>query len=105
MSDGRVTIRTNNVPRFTVDPSELTPAERDDFDYLDWAKIDAGADSATFVRFRGELYSLDQFRRVEPGGDFARAGWHGIHNDSFFSGVLIRMSDDGEQVTLATSYC
>jgi hypothetical protein len=105
MSDGKVTIRTNNVPRFTTDPSELTPAERNDFDYLDWPAIDDGRDSATFVRFRGELYSLDQFTRISPDAGSEFAGWHGIHHDSFFSGVLIRLSDDGEQVTMATYYC
>ena len=40
---------------------ELTPDERKQFDYLDWDAIDAGTDSASFVRHRGELYDLGSF--------------------------------------------
>lgn len=102
MSDG-VKITTNNVPRFTIDAHELTPAERDDFDWLDWPAIDEGRDSATFFRYRGQLYSLDQFTRIDPGSP-TFPGWHGIAHDSAFSGTLVRLSDDGESVTVA-SYC
>lgn len=40
------TIVTNNVPRFTIDAYELSPKERTEFDYLDWAAIDDGRESA-----------------------------------------------------------
>lgn len=53
-----ITIRTNNVPRPTIDAYELTDNERKEFDYLKWDKIDAGEDSATFFRFKGQLYDL-----------------------------------------------
>ena len=97
-----IKIRTNNVPRFTIDACELTEAERAEFDYLDWSAIDEGRDSATFFRYRGQLYSLDQFTRTEPGGPLALAGWHGMNADSYSSGTLVRLSDDGESVTVAS---
>ena len=39
------------------------------------------------------------------GLDFAGARfslWHGTNGDSYFSGVLIRISDDGEEYKIAT---
>lgn len=93
-------IRSNYNPRPIIDPVELSESERAEFDYLDWPAIDAGTDSASFVRYLGTLYSLDQFERVEVGGDLAKAGWSGFHADSAFTGVLIRLSDDGETAVM-----
>ena len=103
MSD-EVKIKTNGVPRFTIDACELTEAERAEFDYLNWPAIDRGEDSATFFRYRGQLYSLDQFMRLDPDPAGPFAGWHGVLNESFFSGVLVKVSDDGESVTVASYY-
>ena len=86
-----ITVTTNNVPRPTIDSWDLTPEERADFDYLDWAGIEAGEDSATFFRYRGTLYDLGDFPRVTP-QDHANAlsAWDGLITDSFFSGVVVR---------------
>ena len=84
---------TNNHPRPIIDAWDLTPAEREEFDYLDWPAIDDGRDGASFVRYRGRLYDLGEFERThyhdEPVGS-----WDGIAVDSFFSGVVIRLVDD-----------
>jgi len=103
MSDD-VKVTTNNVPRFTIDAYELTEAERAEFDYLDWPAIDEGRESATFVRYRGELYDLDQFTHVGPDAPEAFRGWHGWLADTFFSGILIKLSGDGELATVARYY-
>jgi hypothetical protein len=87
-------IRTNNVPRPIVHDHELTEKEREEFDYLDWAKIDAGRDSATFFRYRGEVHYLGNFMRVEPGGELADAGWSGFYSDSFSTGTVVRLVDE-----------
>ena len=49
-----------------------------------------------FFKYRGYWYHLDQFMRI-PGQMFNGEDWNGYHADSFFSGILIRMSDDGEE--------
>ena len=96
-----LTIRTNNVPRPIINAWELTPEERKEFDYLDWEAIEDGRDSASFFRYRGELYDLSEFVRIVPqggdGGPFAHydhtgelSGWDGIRTDSFFSGIVVR---------------
>ena len=81
-------IITNNVPRLTLDAFELTPKEREEFDYLDWAGGDV---DATFFRYKGQLYDLNEFMRQE-GGDFK--AWDGAAPDSYFSGILIKLIDE-----------
>ena len=95
-------ITTNHVPRELIDGATLTGSERSQFDYLDWTAIDAGTDSATFFRYRGELYSLDQFMRVETD---TLATWDGVAPDSFFSGMLIRIVEaDGDTCIVVGRY-
>lgn len=84
-----------------VSDYELTPDERNQFDYLDWAAIDAGTDSATFFRRNGELYDLGNFMLTQQGGDLRRFGYHGFAADSAFSGIALHLDPDGESVISA----
>ena len=91
-----MTIKTNNVPRDVVYWYELTDAERAEFDYLD---SDDAQCSASFFRYRGNVYDLGEFM-VSP-----IKGWDGIRNDSYFSGILVRYVEDCERVIVAAYYC
>jgi hypothetical protein len=92
-------IRTNNVPRLLIDAYQLTAAERQQFDYLDWSAIDRGDDSATFLRYKGQLYDLGEFMRT------GIPGWDGIAADSAFSGTLVRfVKDDSDYVIVGRIY-
>lgn len=93
-------IRTNHVPRYTIDAYELTPAERAQFDYLDWDAIDNGTDSATFVRYLGRTYDLGEFLHTDQFGDY----WHGSDTDTFFSATLVHWCDDNESVVMGRAY-
>lgn len=76
---------------------ELTEAEKADFDYVE------DLDSSNFIRYRGRVYSLDDFMRVEPGMlTMHGKNWHGYNSDSFFSGTLVELSDCGDQYRIAT---
>ena len=88
-----VRVTTNNIPRDVLYGFELTARERAEFDYLDWDAIERGEDSATFFRYKGEVYDLSEFEPYPPLGN-----WHGYQPDSFFSGLVIRFTDDYEQV-------
>lgn len=78
-------IRTNNVPRFTVDWYDLTEKERAQFDYLD-------SDTAKgFFRYRRITYDIGEFVRAET----LFPDWHGFAPDSCFSGVVIRFPERG----------
>lgn len=102
MSD--LTIVTNNVPRDVVDAWELTADERAEFDYLDWDAIEAGEDSASFVRYKGELVDLGEFVVWDNPASPTRDNWDGIRSDSFFSGLLVRYVEDFERVIVGRFY-
>jgi hypothetical protein len=99
MADG-VKIVTNNHRREVIDAWQLTEAERAEFDYLDWEALERGEDSASFVRYKGELIDLgeNEMGYGSPTPDWL-AGWHGYRSDSFFSGIVWRYPiDDLEPV-------
>lgn len=88
-----VTVITNHVPRDTIQAFELSAAEREEFDYLDWKAIEEGRDSAEFVRYKSELYDLGEFSRA---GNAEFNKWDGIMSDTFFSGILVKYVFEGE---------
>ena len=100
------TIVTNNVPRHTIDASELSKSERCEFCYLNWDGIDAGEDSATFVRYRGNLIDLGDMPMASD--DIKALGFDGFSADTYFSGIAVRyfgadgeLIDDGDSVLVA----
>ena len=104
MSD--LKIITNNVPRGIIDAWQLTSAERLEFDYLDWDAIEDGHDSASFFRYKGDLYDLGDIPAVDRNAvaEYPFADWDGVASDSFFSGILVRYCDDHESVIVGRYY-
>ena len=80
-------ITTDNKWKQFIYGYELTPKERKEFDYM----TDEEIDSTNFLRYRKWVYSINDFMRSEHFD-----GWHGYYSGSFFSGVLIELSNDGE---------
>lgn len=97
-----ITVITNNAPRLIVDAYELSASERSEFDYLDWAAIERGEDSASFVRYKGVTYDLSgEFMTTSGLPEFnPLTRWHGYHSDTFFSGVLVRYCEDTDYVVM-----
>ncbi len=89
------TIITNHQPRPLLTrwdvPQKILAS---DFDWLD------PEESGSFFRYRGWWYELSDF--VLPPKDLPE--WHGFSPDSYFSGVLIRLSEDGEEI-ICGRYC
>lgn len=84
---------------------QLPEKFKSDFDYIDSADID----SHEFIKYKGYYYDPGDFMRMEStiAPHPQREGWeewHGYQSDSFFSGVLIKLSDDGEQYQVATYF-
>lgn len=98
-------IKTNNRPRDLLSLWELTEKEREGFDYV---AEENGAER--FVRYRGQVYDTEEYMRIDPhtAPHPDRQGWEnwaGYASDSFFSGTLVRYTDDGYRVVMATYYC
>jgi hypothetical protein len=99
-----LTFVTNNVPRDILEAFELTADERAEFDYLDWDALEAGEDSASFFRYRGETYDLGEFEVWDNPASPTRQGWDGVKPDSYFSGLVVRYVDDCERVIVGRYY-
>lgn len=67
-----------------------------DFDYQDEADALDG-----YFRYHGHWYHLDQFMRLD-GQSVGLDGWHAYLNDSMCSGVVIKVSRDGESYQVGT---
>ncbi len=99
-----IEVTTNHVPRDIIEAYELTADERAEFDYHDWKKIDAGEDSASFFRYKGQLYDLAEFERwesIQSPTMRADGRWDGFTAWTYFSGVLVRYVDEFERVIVA----
>jgi hypothetical protein len=94
---------TNHVPRDVIDAYQLTPKEREEFDYLDWSAIEEGSESASFFRYRGQLYDLGEFSSdygITRGSGLpaALSKWDGYQSESFFHAIVVRYVDNCERV-------
>jgi hypothetical protein len=90
-------IITNHQYRDLIYGYELSESERADFDYVE------DIDSHSFFKYRGVVYDPGEFAPT-PHNEPARqdlnvlSDWHGYQPDSFFSGIVIKYSDDYESV-------
>jgi hypothetical protein len=65
------------------------------FDYLDKDEMADG-----FLKYNGRWYHTEDFMLTD--GLMRELGWLGVASDSYFSGVLIAMCDDGEEYIVGT---
>jgi hypothetical protein len=93
-----LTIRTNNVPRDLISAFEFDSAQysklRAEFDYMD----DADFELAMFFKYRGQVYALDEFLRTD--GDLLAQGWQGICNQTYFSGLVVKIIESCQSVVV-----
>ena len=89
-------IITNNKPRDLTYGYELSEAEKADFDYID------DIDAHDFVRYKGRVLDPSEFVATDPNGNFAE--WAGYHSETFYSGLLIKYTNDHQQVIMGSYY-
>lgn len=96
-----MSVTTNHVPRPVIEAYELSLKEREEFDYLDWEAAEKGNASYQFFRYKGQVYDLGEFTTtwsLPVTSPFA--GWDGYITDSFFSGIVVKFSNDYEYVVV-----
>lgn len=84
---------------------DLTEKEQSEFDWIEDSDT-LDVDSAEFFRYRGEVYYLSDFVPINnpqygsgnnsPFPDY----WQAYSSDSFFSGLLVRYSEDYSAVVV-----
>lgn len=95
-------IITDNKTRPTLYSYELTKKEREEFDYMD----DETFQQNTFIRYMGNTYCVGDFMFCGVDSDFGKKGWHGYESQSYFSGVLIKVSEhDADYVIMGRYSC
>jgi hypothetical protein len=93
MSDNKITIVTNNVPRTLVSFNDLRKEDQADFDYIG----EYDKDSPRFFAYKGAWYDANEYMRC-PDTCEAFKDWDGYAGDSYFSGTLIKYVDNYERV-------
>ena len=93
-----LTITTNHNHRCFMYGREVPEAIlADQFDHLDENEQHDG-----FIYYRKCWYHVSDFMRIENHSNAEFSTWDGYASDSFFSGVLIRLTNDGDSYQIAT---
>jgi len=80
---------------------ELSDKWKKEFDYYDEEELDGNM----FFSYKGWIYDMGEFMRVDSNNspfEECPIKFDGYKSDSFFSGILIRFSDDNEFVKAYT---
>ena len=91
-------IISNNIEREILNFCQLPDNVKSDFDYID----DPDNSGAMFAKYKGHYYDLGEFTRAPDSLELL--GWQGINTESYFSGVLIRFTDDNEAIIMGRYY-
>ena len=92
-----VTIKTNNVPRAVVTGAQLNDREKAEFDYY----TNDGLENALFFRYKEGVYDIGEVLSAPE----SLKPWQGYSSTSYFSGVVIRYTDDLESVIVGVYWC
>ena len=95
-----LTIKTDHTFHNFLYGYELTTKEKEDFDYIPADEID----SHDFFRYRGQVYDPNEFMATGLYGGCPFKDWDGYNDQTYFSGILIKYSEDGEQYQVGTYY-
>jgi hypothetical protein len=104
-----ITIKTDNKWRNLLYGYELPKKQRKQFDYI---KSDEEFETRNFAKYRGNYYDVGEFQLLPTIGDSSGKhvvypvfrGWDGYMSDTYFSGVVIKLSSDGEQYKIGRFY-
>ena len=93
------TIKTNNQPRdflsfFDFNEKDQKAIESN-FGYMTREELEEGC---YFFKYKGWIYNLSEFMTTSVDG------WDGALSDSYFSGIVIRISSNQESVVCGTYF-
>ena len=107
--NNEVKIITNYHWREFIYLCEMSEADqmivRNQFDWIDESEIE----STLFMNYHDRWYALDDFMSLHnkihsPNPPDFMDGWDGYLNDTYFSGVLIKVSEECDFYQIATFY-
>jgi len=83
---------------------ELSDSEKLEFDYLNNEDGIFQEDDFTGFRYKGNIYDLGEFMRIDSPVLFDGL-FDGIHHETYFSGILIKLNEDDSDFIKAYTYC
>ena len=89
-------IRTDNKWKEFKYENQVPKSVLEEYDWLDEDEKSGG-----WIYYRKRWYHVSDFMRLEGKHSFP-GNWHGYHGDSFFSGVLIELSNCGDSYRIGT---
>lgn len=93
-------IITNNQPRPVITGYELSEKEKQDFDYFTEDELN----ESLFFRYKKQVYFLGDFMRIPKNAGLPVSNYDGVAGQSYFDGILIKLSNCGDAVTVAHYY-
>lgn len=96
-----MTIKTDHKWKSFVPGMNLPKRCRRDFDYI---QDESEYETHEFIRYRGRYYDPAEFLRTGENNSLALLGWDGYLTDTYFSGVLLALSPDGDQYKIGSYY-
>ena len=97
----QIDIRTNHHWRQVVYGYELTEVQKADFDYINADDFDMHS----FFVYKGQVIDSGEVFAISHNmatSQPAFEAWHGYQSDSFFSGIVVKFSDDFEEYQIGT---
>ena len=100
MCEEKLTIRTNNhhYELFSLAEADMSDKQRCDFDYIEREE----SYSLRLFKYRGTWYDTGDMMYVTDMAPTLMQRYNGYQGDSFFSGVLVRYTNNFETVQVAT---
>ena len=72
-------------------------------DYLDLYETDEGFEDG-WIKYKKDWYHLNDFLRLSKGSPLHSQGWEGYHAESYFSGKVLKISENGEGYQIGAYY-
>lgn len=89
-------ITTNNIYRPILNACELQAKHWKALGMDKDEQNEAMEDGLSFVVYKGYPIRLDDFIRLDRDSNPFPSFWHGYHSETFFSGLVIHLSNCGE---------
>ena len=94
---------TNNQPRKLMGLFEFNSKDqvkiREKFDWMDEVE-----DTYSFFKYKGEIMHLSEFLNLNSSCPGELRNWHGYSSDTYFSGVIVRLVNDNEEVVVGSFF-
>jgi hypothetical protein len=104
LDNGKLTIRSNYHWRpykyFYEYSEKIQEFLRKEFDYIE---EEEELQITIFFKYRNSWYTLGDFMRLDKNSSFPK-NWNGAAGDTYFSGTLIELDEEGESYRIGNYY-